>query len=275
MSLEVLLPNGMAVSCHQKHEVPLIQLEVQSYFGNGMRLNAGDTMFDVGANIGLFSLAAYQHCDRDLRIFAFEPVAAIFELLQVNCERNTEKLHVNVFRCGLSHRAGTAELAYYPRAPVLSTAYPDREADLKVLQEIIVDHLIHLEEAPLAVRCLRWLPRSLRDPLVASVLRRALVPVTVPCEMRTLSEVVSDYGVERIDLLKIDVEKAELDVLKGIDGSDWPKIRQVVVEVHDLDDRVETITRLLSAGGLRSISVDQPPTLKDSNIFTVFATRNC
>ena len=38
--------------------------------------------------------------------------------------------------------------------------------------------------------------------------------------------------------------------------------------------RVETATRLLMAAGLRSISVEQPPTLKDTNIFTIFATRN-
>jgi FkbM family methyltransferase len=274
VSVEVALPNGMVVSCQQKHEVPLVQLEIQSYFGNGVQLRAGDTMFDVGANIGLFSLAAYQHCGRDLQIFAFEPVAAIFELLHANCERNTEQSHVNTFHCGLSDRSGTADLAYYPRAPVLSTAYPDREADLKILKEVVVNRLIHLAEAPLALRCLRWMPRALREPLVDCVLKRALVPVTAPCEMRTLSEVVSEYEVDRIDLLKVDVEKAELDVLNGIEGEDWPKIRQVVVEVHDLDSRIETITKLLTAAGLRSISVEQPPTLKDTNIFTIFATRN-
>jgi FkbM family methyltransferase len=274
LSVEVSLPNGMVVSCHQKHEVPLIQLEVQSYFGNGMQLNAGDTMFDVGANIGLFSLAAYQHCNRDLRIFAFEPVASIFDLLEANCERNTEKPHVNVFRYGLSDRTGTAELAYYPRAPVLSTAYPDPEADLKMLKEIVINRLIDLAEAPFAVRCLRWVPRPVREPLVAYALGRALVPVSARCEMRTLSGVMSEYAIDRIDLLKVDVEKAELDVLKGIGREDWPKIQQVVVEVHDLDHRVETTTRLLKAAGLRPISVEQPPTLKDTNIFTIFAARD-
>ena len=274
MSVEVSLPNGMVVSCHQRHEISLIQLEVQSYFGNGVELNAGDTMFDVGANIGLFSLAAYQHCDCDLRIFAFEPVAPIFELLQANCERNAGSPHVNVFGYGLSDRSGTADLAYYPRAPVLSTAYPNREADLKMLKEIVLNRLAHLAEAPFAVRCLRWVPQSMREPLVDYALRRALVPVSARCEMRTLSGVISEYAIDRIDLLKVDVEKAELDVLMGIDAEDWPKIRQVVVEVHDLDRRVETTTELLAAAGLRSISVEQPPTLKDTNIYTIFATRN-
>jgi FkbM family methyltransferase len=273
VTVEVLLPNGMVVSCQQKHEIPLVQLEIESYFGNGMRLRAGDTMFDVGANIGLFSLAAYQHCERDLQIFAFEPVAAIFELLHANCARNAEEPHVNVFRCGLSDRSGTADLAYFPRAPVLSTAYPDREADLKILKEVVLNRLIYLAEAPLALRCLRWVPRALREPLVDCALKKALVPMTASCEMRTLSEVVSEYEVDRIDLLKVDVEKAELDVLNGIAGKDWPKIQQVVVEVHDLDHRIEKITKLLRAAGLRSISVEQPPTLIDTNIFTVFATR--
>jgi hypothetical protein len=35
-------------------------------------------------------------------------------------------------------------------------------------------------------------------------------------------------SVERIDLLKVDVEKTGLDVLDGIEEGDWPRIRQLV-----------------------------------------------
>ncbi len=35
-----------------------------------------------------------------------------------------------------------------------------------------------------------------------------------------------------MDLLKVDVEGAELDVLRGVDPQDWARIRQVVVEVR-------------------------------------------
>jgi FkbM family methyltransferase len=269
----VALPNGMIVACRQKHEVPLIQLEVQSYFGNGMKLSAGDTVFDVGANIGLFSLAAYGHCGRDLRIFAFEPVAAIFELLKANCARNTAARHVKVFHCGLSHRAGTTELAYYPHAPTLSTAYPDPEADLRMVTDAVANGIIYLTEAPLALRCLRCLPAAPRERLIGWLLRRALVAEPATCQMRTLSEVVAEYDVRRIDLLKVDVEKAELDVLEGISRADWHKIQQVVVEVHDLERRVERTRALLVAAGMRSTIVDQPVTLRNSNIFTIFATR--
>ena len=51
---------------------------------------------------------------------------------------------------------------------------------------------------------------------------------SVTCQLRALSEVITEEKVDRIDLLKIDVEKAEKDVLDGIHESDWPKITQVV-----------------------------------------------
>ncbi len=54
---------------------------------------------------------------------------------------------------------------------------------------------------------------------------------------------------------------------------DWRKIRQVVVEVHDLNDRLATITALLREHGLGQIVVEQPPTLMNSNIHDVVASR--
>ena len=45
--------------------------------------------------------------------------------------------------------------------------------------------------------------------------------------MTTVSALISEHSLERVDLLKIDVEGAELDVLRGIDQKDWPTIRQV------------------------------------------------
>ena len=82
-----------------------------------------------------------------------------------------------------------------------------------------------------------------------------------------------DHRVESIDVLKIDVEKAELDVLRGVEDRDWPKIQQIIVDVHDFDNRLGTVTALLRNEGFAEITADQPPTLKNTNIYTVFATR--
>ena len=81
--------------------------------------------------------------------------------------------------------------------------------------------------------------------------RRALFLTRVEAEVRTLSRVKRELGVARIALLKVDVEGAELDVLRGIDPADWPAIDQVVAEVHDVDGRVTQVRELLEAQGFR------------------------
>jgi hypothetical protein len=64
-----------------------------------------------------------------------------------------------------------------------------------------------------------------------------------------------------------------LDVLLGIEQQDWQKIKQVVIEIHDVDGRVEKITALLKEHGLSQITVDQEPIFKGSNIFNLYALR--
>jgi FkbM family methyltransferase len=273
MAMNVSLPNGMIVSCLQKHEVPLVGLEIESYFTNGIEVKPGDTIFDVGANIGLFSLAAYERGAEKLRIFAFEPVKAIFELLCANVARNTAMGQIETLSFGLSSTSETVAFAYYPGAPVLSTAYPDEEADIRTIKESIQNSIMYLDEAPLALRWLSWAPECVRSSILDYALERTLRGQAIKCPMQTMSQFVRERDIEHIDLLKVDVEKAELDVLRGIESNDWPKIRQAVIEVHDVEERLKTVTALLCRHGLAEITVEQPLTNLNSNIFTVFATR--
>ena len=270
----VSLPNGMVVSCRQKHEVPIVNLEIQGYLANGLRLKPGDTVFDVGAHVGLFTLAAYEHCQRNLKVYAFEPAQATFELLCLNLDRYDQKQQLKAFPFGLSSSCEEVSFAYYPRATSLSTAYPNEEADLKIVKEATLNNIIYLDEAPLALRCLRWLPSFLLSLILHYPLKRTLYLKTVTCQMQTLSQFLRDHRIGRIDLLKVDAEKAELEIFRGIKAQDWPKIQQVVVDVHDLDQRLEAMTALLQQYGLRKIVVGQPPTLKNSEIFTVHAMRH-
>ena len=269
----VSLPNGMVVSCLQKHEVPIINLEVQGYLSNGLRLKPGDTVFDVGAHIGLFTLAAYERCERNLRVYAFEPVQATFEVLRLNLVRYDQKEQLKAFPFGLSSSSEAVSFAYYPRATSLSTAYPNEEADLKMVKQATLNNIIYLDEAPLVLRCLRWVPSFLLSLILHYPLKRTLYLKAVTCQMQTLSQFLRDHRIGRIDLLKVDAEKAELEIFRGIEAQDWPKIQQVVVDVHDLDQRLEAMTALLQQCGLREIVVGQPPTLKNSEIFTVHAMR--
>lgn len=267
---ETMLPNGMKIFYLQEEEVPTLYEQIQEYFRNGIELHEGDTVFDVGANIGLFTLCAYQLCNKNVRVYAFEPIPAIFEVLQRNAQRfDPEKLQV--FPCGLSQESKTIKFAYHPYATMLSNAYPE---DSKELRDQLKGAILrNLKTAPPFIRWLRWLPPFLRPLILDKQAKKAFHIEQVTCQMRTVSDFMREHDVQQIDLLKVDVEKSELDVFLGIEEQDWRKIKQVVVEVHDLDGRVEKITALLKAHGLSEITVEQEPLLKGSNIFNLYALR--
>ena len=58
--------------------------------------------------------------------------------------------------------------------------------------------------------------------------------------LKTLSSVIHEHNVDSVDLLKIDCE-AELNVLQGISNEHWPRIQQVIAEVHDIDGRLDQV----------------------------------
>ena len=69
----------------------------------------------------------------------------------------------------------------------------------------------------------------------------------IECELKTISDVIRERQVATIALVKIDVEGSEWDVIEGIAEEDWPKIRQFVVEAHDVDGRVEKMRSVFEA----------------------------
>lgn len=94
------------------------------------------------------------------------------------------------------------------------------------------------------------------------------------CAMTTVSNIVQDHCLSKIDLLKIDVERAELDVLSGISNADWGLISQVALEVHDMQGRLEQILELLKdTAGFTSVTVTQDETLTGSTLYNVYCNR--
>jgi FkbM family methyltransferase len=51
---------------------------------------------------------------------------------------------------------------------------------------------------------------------------------TEECPMCTVSDLIQRYELQQVDLLKIDVEGAEVDVLLGVKEKHWPLIQQVL-----------------------------------------------
>src|SRR5688572_8817359 len=69
-------PRGSQVS------TPELMREVEEYFLLGAAVSPGDTIIDVGANVGAFALRAAQICKSDLTILCFEPSPGTFEALR-------------------------------------------------------------------------------------------------------------------------------------------------------------------------------------------------
>lgn len=276
MAISVIkLPNGMQVECLCAEEVPILYQQVQGYLQHGIELCPGDTVFDVGANIGLFSLWALEQCGRDLAIYAFEPIPETFEVLKRNAQRFAPDT-MKVFACGLAQASSMVEFGYYPKATALSTAYPEDWKQARATIECAIKTALAnpSPDEPADIRWLRRIPPVVRSFLLRQKLNQSFRGQRVNCLMRTVSEIIRDHRVQRIDLLKVDVERSELNVLLGIELSDWHKIQQVVIEVHDENQRLEQISALLRQHGLSQITIEQEHLLQQSNIFNLYAVRS-
>ena len=174
------------------HEEPIIRTITRS-------LRKDDVFLDVGANIGLISLAAAQRL-RALgggRVVAFEPGRDAFAKLIAHVEMN-----------GLQQFVDPVNLA------------------------------LGAERTDLALR------RDLRSE-AANLATRSLFASGEPVEVVhvvTCDEWVRERGVERVDVVKIDVEGAEFDVISGMrDTLSMLRPRIVVAEViPDLLERAGT-----------------------------------
>lgn len=260
----------MTAFCINRTEAKNIYRDMATYFSHGIEVHADDVVFDVGANIGLFTLAVLQRCGENVTVYAFEPVPPIFEVLRLNTER-FGPARLKSFCLGLSREPKTLTFNYFPRATAWSSACPQR-ASLRAEQRRIRDSVL------LAIKegrhpWLRLLPPFLR-PLVLDIgIRKIFEPKRIDCEVKTLSQIIDEQQIGRIDLLKVDVESSELDVLAGIEERDWQKIRQLVVEVEHFSSQAKIIVALLRDHGFGRIEHEQDAVQKAADYGMIYAKR--
>lgn len=234
------------------------------YFEHGVTLSDGDVVMDVGANIGVFAVRALQRFPR-VRVVALEPVPDIFAVLEQNAADFGEGRLVPL-RVGAGAEPGELSFTYYPNSPALSTSKPGMFADNDALFGSAVEGAI--AHAP--VWYARLVPRFLSG-LIARYLKMGARQVRAP--LMPISQIMAEQGLDHVDLLKIDCEGAELEALSGVGEADWPKIRQVVAEVHDVDGRVQVVTALLRARGFTRLTVVQEPGFESTPLHNVYAVR--
>jgi len=104
------------------------------------------------------------------------------------------------------------------------------------------------------------------------VIEARLTPQSFQVDVDSLSNVIRQTHMPCIDLLKVDVQKAEHDVLLGLEDEHWPLIRQIVVEVHDFDGRLASICHLLKRKGFVP-HAEQSKLYIGTNLHCVYARR--
>lgn len=245
----IRLPDGSRVMGLRRVETRFLYQEifVDRVYG-GHEVARGGCVVDVGANIGLFGLWA----SRDLepaRLLLFEPIPEIFRVLEVNANDHFSTAQPR--NVGLASEAGTATFRYYPGAAGWASILPREE----LLRESL---LVWLQRGSLGlpVTAFRLMGR------VAPRVQRALYHLAcdrifaarrdIDCAVTTLSDVILDHEIEKIDLLKLDVEGTELQVLQGLRSEHWPRLGAIAAEVEDVDGSLEELCRLLENHGLHA-----------------------
>jgi FkbM family methyltransferase len=134
-------------------------------------LKKGDTIVDVGANQGEYSLWAIKHAGITGKVIAFEPMDGLYDQLKFNFSLNPKYQNaLYPVKMGLSDTAGKLNLyGKEGENEGVNTMFPT-ETHTVMIQEINLD---------------------------------------------TLDSQLSQLKYKQVDLIKIDVEGAELQVLKG------------------------------------------------------------
>lgn len=266
--LDLEVPSGHLIASINRHETTYLYREIfldRCYLRNGVVLPPDAIVFDVGANIGMFSLFVALYAPQ-ANIYAFEPLPPIQEHLKINVQRYAHQ--VKLFSEGLSDYDHQETFTYYPGYSMMSgqAAYADAAGEVEVIRRYLSnEQQAGVEETGL-----------LMDNIEA-ILVEKFRPEEHQCQLRRLTNVLKELDLERIDLLKIDVQRAELDVLRGLDDHDWAKIKQIVLEVHDQEGgatagHVAELKHLLQGKGFY-VQIHQDSLLEGTDRFNCYAVR--
>jgi len=143
-----------------------------------------------------------------------------------------------------------AEVYAFEPNPAARTAIRCGAEESGVAGRVVIDHraVCGPGRRLAVIRVTEYWATSSMLPGYASRMGRVVDLVEAPCT--TIAEAVRFYQLERVDLVKVDVEGAELEVLEGLEGAEAP-VERLVVEVHPGAVSVDAVKKLLSGQGYR------------------------
>ncbi|MHA1453782.1 MAG: FkbM family methyltransferase [Promethearchaeota archaeon] len=226
---EMTFPNGTTLHYLDKFTAEYIYKEIfedEVYLQRGITIKDGDVIFDVGANTGYSSYFLSQQA-KNLKFYTFEPVPAIFDVLEANMAKISDAHFVKNYNIGLAEKEDTIEINFLPHSSGDSAITPvDLDFKLKTMLENYQETVVDLNPAA------KYVPKFLRKFVLKMGLKKYYKGKKIPVKLRPLSDIIAENNINTINLLKIDAENYEGPVIAGIRDGDWDKIQQIAMEVH-------------------------------------------
>src|SRR5579872_3070599 len=97
---------GLEIFHYNKAETKFVYREIfedRIYLRHGITLAKGDCVWDIGANIGLFTIFLQENFE-EIFVHAFEPYPPIYEILKANTERYGSRAVAHC--CGIAGKEG-------------------------------------------------------------------------------------------------------------------------------------------------------------------------
>ena len=167
----------------------------RSYLKCGVELSEGSIVFDIGANIGLFSLFCLDILNANVTIVAIEPIKPIFDVLQRNVlkfKRNFILLNV---ACGVRDNLHGINFTYYKNSPGESTSRVcERAGQRNILQSNF--HQISEDISRIDAE-------TYRNAIYDHINKEDEDCAEYKCPVFSLETLIQEHHFERIDLLKV------------------------------------------------------------------------
>ena len=201
------------------HDVPTLQ-KLESFGGEEHLLNLlvsllrpGDTVYDIGAEQGLYTVFCSKAVRDEGHIIAFEPKGSLHERLRGNVRLNA-LTNVRLFRLALADYSGPGRLrsAEIGSAPALSTvAFEEENAQSEKVTVAPGDLIVEAKKLPLPaivkvdvegheLSVLRGLSRTLSGPTCRAVcceIHPRLLPIAV--QPSDVLELLKSLGFSMVD----------------------------------------------------------------------------